>query len=74
MENTGLPGPAWLSGKKKAIAKLGILPLFVSGRKNPDRMKPLLQETYQLPSIIFPLTCFVSFLVSPTFAKRPASK
>ena len=44
MENTGLPGPAWLSGRKKAIAKLGILPLFVSGRKNPDRMKPLLQE------------------------------
>ena len=33
-----------MSGRKKAIAKLGILPLFVSGRKNPDRMKPLLQE------------------------------
>ena len=46
MENTGLPGPTWLSGRKKAIAKLGILPLFVSGRKNPDRMKPLLQEAY----------------------------
>ena len=48
-----------MSGRKKAITKLGILTLFVSGRKNPDRMKPLLQKTYICVALnYFSLTVF----------------